>query len=206
LSLASTAQDTLYHTAPGIGHERILLYNDGTFHFRSSLCGFVYHAHGTYKKRFNQLIFKSDTTNCPQESYEVIDSNPPSDSIAIQLFSAYDSSRFDYLSAYKINGKPFAFDWEKQNILFSREEFPGDSVTFQLYSQEYKINGITSETNEIRIYLSEEIPGEDCGKLGFTEMKKTLRGYEHTFFVYDEDPDNYYKKTKRKVTHVYKKL
>lgn len=195
------AQDTLYLPVIGLGHEKYILKNNGTFVYSSELCGFSFISFGTYKKTNFGYHFDYDTTRCAYPSVAEIKSERINDSIYLFFYNMVDSTRQPCYSVLSIGEK--YHPCQTDSIKIPRTSLNSDKLIVGEMSDSLVFKFDTT-ASELHIYLPPHGLGYNCGVNDVRKLKKTKLGYLHRFNVYDENREKPWKRgTKRVVRHYY---
>jgi hypothetical protein len=196
------AQDTLYLPVPRLGHEEFVLYEDGSFYYRSHLCGFDYVAPGYYRKHFGNYVFSYDTTRCPLPYIEEFTRAEPQDSLLLCFYEMPDKTPSEYYGVIAIGEKRFGCNGDScvvslhevgERIL--RLHGPGKELVFSF----------NSTTTEIHLYIP-PMMGYTCGAGAIRILKKRCAGYLRKSVVYDENQEKPWKRGQRRVVREYYKF
>ena len=198
-----SAQDTLYHAVPMLGHEKFVLHDDGTFFYSSHLCGYTYLSFGSYRKNCFGYSFKNDTTKCLQPSLVSSNEGITSDCIVLHFYNVTDSLRVSYSGLVLIGDH--IFECQSDSLIIPKK--PIRSNTLILNSEDYSKDltfTFDSTSTQLNLYLN--LAFYQCGINGTRKLKKTKYGYLNKVIVYDEIRDKPWKKGKKRVVKHYYEL
>lgn len=191
------AQDTLYMPVPGLGAEKFILKNDGTYIYHSRLCGSRFVSAGTYRKTLTGYRFHCDTTKCPVSSI-VQETATDKDSICVFFYDFTDSIRISFWGNVFIAGK--TYNCENDSLQISKKDLPDGPTSLRLEEgQEFFVD---KSYTTVKLFLAP--PGYRCGDNHIRKLRKTRRGYMDKDVVYDEDAEAPWKKHRRVVRHYFK--
>jgi len=196
--LNGSTQDTLYHPVAGLGSEEYVLFTNGTFIFKSYLCGSAFVSFGDYKKNIFGYEFTYDTTRCPSPFLIEEKIAQPQDSIHLFFFNMIDSLSTSIFGEFVIGGQHFRCDTSA--ITVSKHNFSSDTLAFKNYRKEITFVFDTSSTS-LKIYIQPNWFSYKCGTNQIDKLKKTRYGYLTKSKVYDEVHGKPWKKKKRTVGH-----
>lgn len=197
----SYAQDTLYFEVYGLGHEKYVLKEDGTYVYSTFLCGSSSVSIGTFKKTIFGYSFSYDSSKCPNPSVFEINRGSNHDSLTINFYDMLDSTAQPCFAPLNIGGKKYFCD--SNSIKIPKDSLQSNVLTIGQNSNRLVFKFDTTAT-ELNVYLSSPVFGYKCGDNGIRKLKKTKKGYLHKFKVYDEIEEKPWKKgTKRIVRNYY---
>ncbi len=193
----SIAQDTLLLPVPSLGHEKYVLYDNGTFLYSSHLCGYSYFALGDYKKNAFGYLFKYDSSRCPSSSIIQIKNEFYKDSIKFSFYSMYDSSITSYYGTVSIGEQQYKCS--SNALTVSKNTLK--STNLELIKTSFQFD---TSCSEIKIYFGQYGLLNKCGINEVKKLKKTRKGYLHKFKVRDTNKKKPWKKgKKRTIKHYY---
>ena len=194
-----SAQDTLYHRIPRLGHQKYVLKDDGTFVYTSLQCGFGLVSYGSYTKNPVGYTFSYDTTKCPKPSIVCKNQKPVNDdSIVLFFYDMVDSSRLPYYNSIVIGDQ--SFECHSDSLII-----PKRTLKTNLLIVENNLPFIfDSSSTELNLYLN--LTFCECGLNDIRKLKKTKHGYLNKFIVYDEIREKPWKKGKKRVVREYYQL
>ncbi len=199
--LKSNAQDTLYLEVHGLGHEKYVLKEDGTYVYSTFLCGSSSVSFGTFKKTIYGYNFRYDSSKCPNPSIFEINSGSNHNSLTINFYDMLDSTAQPCFAPLNIGGKKYFCD--SNLIKIPKDSLHSNVLTIGQNSNRLVFKFDTTAT-ELNVYLPSPVFGYKCGDNGIRKLKKTKKGYLHKFIVYDEIEEKPWKRgTKRIVRHYY---
>ena len=200
IGFSCLSQDTLMHPVHGLGHEKYVLFEDGSFVYSSHLCGHSFYSYGDYKKLIFGYRFNYDTTRCPTRSLISSDSTSTSDTITFLFFSMMDSTTLSVNATATIGGN--TFNGEIDTLKVARADLKNDQLTIELFKDAITF-AFDEKSTENKIYYESPTFGYSCGINNIKRLKSTKHGYLYKFYVFDEDPEKPWKKQKRIVYHYY---
>jgi len=193
------AQDTLYHNVQGLGGEKYLLYEDGTFIYESYLCGFNFMSYGIYKRNLFGIKFEYDTTKCPTPYILCEKADVNYDSITIYIYNMVDKSTM-FFPVIITNGSK-NIKCLSDSITIPKSDLTTDSIQFTYLNQKTIFKFDTSCAT-LKVYL--EPFGYNCGINEISKLKKRNKGYLYKFKVFDEIREKPWKKGKKRIVkHFY---
>lgn len=200
--LNASAQDTLYHRIPGLGHQKYVLNEDGTFIYTSFQCGFGFVSYGNYTKNTDGYSFSYDTTKCPKPSITSSNQGPESDYIILFFHDMVDRSRLFYYGSIVIGDQ--SFECQSDSIVIPRKSIKTNAIILRSeFSNELTFT-FNPACNQLNIYLNLAI--YECGMNNVRKLEKTKHGYLHKSIHYDENREKPWKKGKKRISREYYQL
>lgn len=194
-----SAQDTLYHRIPGLGSQKYVLNEDGTFIYTSFQCGFGFVSYGNYTKNPDGYSFSYDTTKCPEPSIKSSYQKSASDYIILLFHDMVDNKRLSYYGSIGIGDQ--SFDCQSDSIAIPKKNIKTNAIILRgEFSNELTFT-FDPACNQLNIYLNLSI--YDCGVNDIRKLKKTKHGYLHKAIHYDENREKPWKKGKKRVVREY---
>lgn len=179
-----------------IGGKKIVLFDNGTFLFRSNLCGAISLDYGTYKKSIFGLKLYTDSTLCPKPHITQIKNYSNDDTLMILFFDMTDNTPQSFFGTIHIGGiKKETFD---DTLVISKKMLLNDSLIIETRSTK-QVFQIDTTSSIIKCYQAPNAFGYSCGTFEFLKLKKTKVGYIEKSIVYDKNEDKPWKKGKRRV-------
>jgi hypothetical protein len=201
----TNAQDTLYLPVHGLGHEKYVLKDDGSFIFSSYLCGSSFVSFGNYKRTFNGYKFKYDTTKCPSPNITEVNKKTINDSMTLFFHNMVDNIRQPYFDTLTIGEVQYICNHDSDSITIPKKSLNSNVLTIT-YLADTLVFTIDTSSSELHIYLSPIGMGYNCGVKDIRKLKKTKRGYLNKFVVYDENKEKPWKKGTKRVVRQYYQL
>ncbi len=201
----TNAQDTLYLPVHGLGHEKFVLKDDGSFIYSSHLCGSSFVSFGTYKRTVVGYKFKYDISKCPSPHITEINNKTINDSITLFFHNMVDSTRQPYFNNLTIGEFQYKSNYDSDSITIPRQSLKSNFLSIRDLSDSLDFT-IDTSSSELHIYLSPIGIGYNCGVKDIRKLKKTKRGYLNKFVVYDENRDKPWKKGIKRVVRQYYQL
>lgn len=201
----TNAQDTLYLPVHGLGHEKYVLKDNGSFIYSSYLCGSSFVSFGTYKRTVIGYTFRYDTTMCPSPHIIEINKKTINDSITLFFHNMVDGTRQPYFSSLTIGEQPYICNYDSDTISIPKHSLKSNVLTIRDLTDSL-IFTFDTTSSELHIYLSPIGMGYNCGVNDIRKLKKTKHGYLHKFNVYDEIRERPWKKGIKRVVRQYYQL
>lgn len=192
--------DTLKQEVIGLGSEKIILFSDHTFKFESYLCGFQFYSYGTYRQRFGNLHFYSDSTKCPFPEIQIIKSENAVEHIKVIFLNSTDSTQLKYGPDIQIKTWIISMDSNEVSILKS-DLINGELRIF--IKNPYLTFKVDSLSKEIIVYLNPDFFSYECSDCPYKRLKRTKWGFRHTHIEYIENENKPWKKGKKVKRHYY---
>ena len=199
----SHAQDTLYLPVHGLGHEKYVLKEDGTFNYSSYLCGSTFFSFGTFKKTIFGYRFSYDSAKCPSPSILEVKNESINDSLILFFYSMVDSTRLPIFNSLSIGAEQHWCDFD--SIILPRKSLNSNILTIGKTSDSLVFK-FDPTALELHVYLPPTRFGYNCGINDVRKLKKTKWGYMHKVKVYDEIREEPWKKGTKRVVHQYYQL
>ncbi len=197
------AQDTLYLPVHGLGHEKYVLNDDGTFVYSSHLCGSSYFSFGKFKRNLLGFKFSYDTTRCPKPSLNQLNHGMKSDSTKLTFYSMVDSTRRAFFGLCNIGGQSYWVD--SDSIIVSKEKLKTNTLILKEFSDSLTFT-FDLTCSELQVYLAPIGLSYDCGSNDIRGLKKRNLGYLHKFEVFDEIKEKPWAKGTKRVVRQYYRL
>lgn len=196
------AQDTLYHPIPMMGHEKYILYEDGTFFYSSNQCGFTSISFGSYQKKVLGYTFDYDTASCPKPSIQSLKEGFQSDSITL-FFNDLVNQMSLYYSGLVIIGDQ-TFECEEESLIIPKKLIKSNTLILKSkYSNDLTFT-FDSTSSQLNIYLNLGV--SECMIKGIRKLKKTKHGYMNKFITYVENNQRPWRKGKKRIVKQYYEL
>lgn len=197
------AQDTLFLPVHGLGHEKYVLKDDGSFIYNSSLCGSTFVSFGNYKRTLFGYKFTYDTTRCPSPFIREVIKKTSNDSLTLFFYNMVDSKRQPYFDSFTIGEQTYRCNFDSDSIRIPKQSLKTNVLNVSNHSTNLNFS-FDSTSSELHVYLSPIGLGYSCDIKDLRKLKKTKHGYLHKFNVYDENTEKPWKRgTKRVVRHYY---
>lgn len=200
----SFAQDTLYHSVPGLGHEKFVLKENGTFVYSSHLCGFSSYAFGSYNKNMLGYKFFYDSTLCPKPSILEIEHKAGEQNLTVFFFNVLDSCRENYSGSLVFGQQKIKCD--SDSIVISKLNLNSTILNLENRHSKYSF-AFDSSCTKLQVYINPLYSDISSSPYCIKKLRKTKRGYLKKRIVFDENREKPWKKgTRRVVRHYYKLL
>lgn len=161
IALQSNCQDTLIAHIPMIGNKKFILFDNGTYKYKSFLCGIGTIEYGTYEIKRKKIIFIPDTCVIPKSHSKVIDASP-NDTLIIHFFDIVDSTKLQYFEFLPVKIGSVNFGGYKDSVVIDKKYLTSDIIEITTATNGIISLKIDTSAYQIHIYQLPRFFQFDC--------------------------------------------